>query len=899
MGNNGSTNAGAGKDGRVTLPTYFDPVCYEVKVDVNLNGNFRFDGKVNIDAEMKKEGVKEIVLHGKELQCSQATFTSGDGKVIKCEKIIQDLASTTITFTFGEKLPKGKCVLAIDFVGLHNDQMAGFYRSGYTNTKGNKSIMVSTQFEALDARRCFPCIDEPARKATFKASLTIDDGLVALGNMPVSSDVLLDCGKRRLVVFEETPKMSTYLLAFCVGEFEYVESTTKHGVLIRVYTTPGKKDQGGFALEVGQKALDFFDDLFEIPYPLPKLDMIAIPEFAMGAMENWGLVTYREVDLLIDSVRASSAQKQRVASVVAHELAHQWFGNLTTMLWWDGLWLNEGFATWMQNYACDAIFPEWSIWEQFVVDDQAIAMRLDGLVHSHPIQVPIRHAEEVEEVFDAISYYKGACVVRMLYTYLGKDHFVEGLKLYMNRHKYANAETSDLWNAWEEVSKKPITKVMCSWTQQMGFPVVVVRSATWADDCSSCTFELEQNWFIASGEESPEAKNKLWSIPLLVTMGENNGEVVKLGVMSQRKHTVTVPVPAKKKVWIKFNGGQHIPMRVSYGYVLDTFGDLFEKAIETKQMSTEDRAGMLLDAFALTKSRIVDPGNLIRLLGAYSNEDTMPVYSAMEDVLRSVDKILINVPELRAPYKAFGAKIVAETAKKVGWDASESDGHLTKLLRACLIRLQAMFLDESKEIQDKAIERFEAYASDPVNNHAKLASDIKTAVIKIVLRSSDDPKYYNRCLELIDTADSTQAKKEIFLALGFAKSLELKKRTLDWCTSGALKKQDFFYPISSVSSSSGEGLDLTWQYLQDNFERIVSMIRSASPSLLAAVVSNSCGSFASMERADEIEKFFAAHQDHPVPLISRKLEQIVENTRTNARFLHFVMQSETFRKNLG
>jgi puromycin-sensitive aminopeptidase len=682
----------------------------------------------------------------------------------------------------------------------------------------------------------------------------------------------------------------------------------------------------------------------------------------MGAMENWGLVIYREVDLLVDSVRASSQQKQRVAEVVAHgkcavasptedrsalatqrnarararadadrgragrrarwelrprgscarrfsdpsltrrgraELAHQWFGNMVTMQWWSSLWLNEGFASYMQTHCCSKIFPEWSMWEQWVISSQAAALRMDALATSHPIQVPIKRAEEVEQVFDAISYYKGACVVRLIYSFLGKQDFDKGLQAYMLKHKYGNTETEDLWQAWEDASGKPMRRVMASWTDQMGFPLLTVRALAWAADMSTVTLDLEQRWFLSDGSEQPESASKLWSIPLLVTMGDGDA-LLHLGLMDSRKLRVTVRLPNRRKTWIKLNGGQHVPMRVNYEPVAAELGPLFAEAILGQTMAPADRAGMLLDAYALAKAGFSDPGTLVRLLTAYENETTMPVFSAIEDVLTGLRKIVLTSearPELRRGFERFGARVIAKACKRLGWDATPSDGHLTVLLRATLIRLQAQFMQDSTDVQRMARERFEAFSKDPKNNAARLPSDIRTAVLKIVLGASDDAAAYNRCMELIDLADTTQAKKEIFLALGNARSEELKRRTLDWCTSGAVKKQDFFYPIGSVSASSRAGMELTWQYLQDNWSRIVDMIRTASPSLLEATVSFSCSGFASETKAAEIERFFKDKAaDHPVSLITRKVAQIVEVTRANAKFLQLVEKSEAFAK---
>ena len=433
-----------------------------------------------------------------------------------------DLVDDIATLTFSEEIPVGKCVLSITYVGEHNNQMAGFYRSSYTGADGTKKTMVSTQLEAIDARRLLPCWDEPAAKATFACKLVVAKGLTALSNMPVKT--LVQTEEKAFYTFETTPKMSSYLLAFCVGEFDFVGGTSKNGVQMRCYTPPGKAELGRFALDVGLKTLDNYDAFFDVPYPLPKMDMIAIPEFAMGAMENWGLVTYREVDLLIDPATATASQKQRVCTVVTHELAHQWFGNLVTMEWWSALWLNESFACWTQSFAADLIFPEWKMWQNFICTDMARARSLDALKSSHPIEVRIYKAEEVEQVFDAISYCKGGCVVRMAYETLGAEAFKEGLRIYMKRHAYGTPVPSDLGKAWAEASGKDVPSLMASWTEQMGYPLLTLH----ADG------KVTQRWFLADGS-TPDEK-KTWSVPMFVSI--DGAPTKEIGLMTKEEFAI-------------------------------------------------------------------------------------------------------------------------------------------------------------------------------------------------------------------------------------------------------------------------------------------------------------------------------------------------------------------------
>eukprot|EP00667_Euglena_gracilis_P009005 EG_transcript_9139 len=353
--------------------------------------------------------------------------------------------------------------------------------------------MAVTQFQAADARRCFPCWDEPAPKAVFDITLVVPSDVNAVSNMPVSQVECLP-NKTKRVSFLPSPKVSTYLLAIAVGEFESTQTVTSGGTLLRVLCTPGRIAKCGYALRFAARVLEFYNGFFGVPFPLPKVDMLAVPDFAAGAMENWGLVTYREAAVLCDEETAATSQKQGICTCVAHELAHQWFGNLVTMQWWDDLWLNEGFANWTETFAVNSLNPEWRRWEQFVSWDQQAALRMDAMRSSHPIQVPIAHASEAEEVFDAISYSKGGSLVRLMYAVLGHEHFQAGLRLYFQRHAYGNTETTDLAQAWADVSGKPIPQLLKSWTEKMGFPLIRVLQDPFETDGQ---LAVEQQWFLA------------------------------------------------------------------------------------------------------------------------------------------------------------------------------------------------------------------------------------------------------------------------------------------------------------------------------------------------------------------------------------------------------------------
>lgn len=868
---------------RVVLPSFVVPEKYDIKIWTNLKEPFEFKGEVEITIDLK-EVTKELVLHSKQLKIESCQIQCKGSSAIKAKDISFQEELETVTFSFEEELSVGKCTAFIKYTGSHNNEMAGFYRSGYKNKNNEDSVMISTQFEPLDARRCFPCVDEPAAKATFLCSLVVDDGLVALGNMPVKRKKQITKGPdagRYLIMFEESPRMSTYLVAFCVGEFDYVETTTKHDVLLRVYTPPNKAKSGDFALEVGSVVLDLYDDMFGKPFPLPKMDMIAIPEFAMGAMENWGLVTYREVDLLIDPATASSQQKQRVATVVAHELAHQWFGNLVTMEWWDDLWLNEGFASWMQDFAVDKMYPDWKLWEQFIVGAQADALSLDALESSHPIQVPIKHAKEVEEVFDLISYRKGSCVVRLVHAFLGHDMFVEGLKLYMDRHQYGNSLTHNLWDAWEEVSKKPINKVMNSWTEQMGYPLISVDSCTISG--STATIKVSQRWFLADGS-IPEEKR--WSIPMFVTTEKEEASPLKLFSDSEDEFSFEVG----ESGWFKLNGGQFVPLRVLYS---EEQWKALGEAVKEGKLGCEDRAALVLDANALVKAGLLNPGILLEFLLCFKGETSYAVWSAIAGSLEGIRSVLFDDKSLCDKFVEFGKSLILPAFEKVGWEEQEDDGHLGKMLRALLINLVSNFAGSDEDVVSASKKMFDAFLADPQTK--KLPSGYATQVFKIVLKNSAGNTEYDALFEMIDKLETTVEKKRIYLALGYAKSLDLKLRTMEWAASDNIKLQDFFYPIVSVSRSSPEGLDITWNYLKENFSHFKKKLENASPSLMGALITYSASGFTSMEKADEIAAFF---EENPTTM-TRKVEQLVEATRNRAKYKDIILASEDVRRFLA
>ena len=670
-----------------------------------------------------------------------------------------------------------------------------------------------------------------------------------------------------------------YLLCFVVGEFDHVSALSKNGVLIRAFTPPGKPELGEFSLRCAVAALDRYDETFQIPYPLPKSDMVAIPEFAAGAMENWGLVTYREVDMLVDEKTASSRQLQRVAEVVIHELAHQWFGNLVTMEWWEDLWLNEGFATWMETGVTNDLYPSWSMWEQFITDMQGRALQLDALRSSHPIQVPIKNAEEVEQVFDAISYCKGGSVVRMVHAVVGEKHFVDGLRSYMKEFQYGNATTDDLWAAWERASGEPVSDMMNNWTKQTGFPLLELRGVA-ADG----TLDLAQTRFFADGGAADdEADDATWTVPLFASTGRSGERC--LGLMPAKVHAAPFP-DAAGAAYVKLNAGQHAPLRCKYP---DAMMPALADAARRKELPAADRIGLLSDAAALSRAGLLDFGLYLRVLFAFEDEDDATVWSMVLAQLLSLCKTLGGADDrcagLYAAFKALAAKaMISPQVAKVGWTPRDSDAHLTRKLRGEVISALPTFCDGEADVVREAADRFAKFEAGEGD---ALPSEYQSAAYKLLLKA--DAAYYPRILKLFETLPLNEEKKSCLVGLGAAPTPDLRDAALDLALSDDVKLQDFFYVALSMHGTSVAARDHTWAHFQTHFAKYQAKIGDSGSSLMDACVTGACSGYSSDAKADEIVAFFNAN---PLPRNERKISQTVEAIRSSAKYVETILKSD-------
>lgn len=549
------------------------------------------------------------------------------------------------------------------------------------------------------------------------------------------------------------------------------------------------------------------------------------------------------------------------------------------------LWLNEGFASWAENWASDKLYPDYAMWDQFTTGHLSAALRLDALKSSHPIQVPIHHAEEVEQVFDAISYCKGGSVVRMIRAVLGMKHFQTGLVNYMKKYAYSNTETLDLWSCWEEVSGMPIGEMMASWTEQMGFPLVQVIKEDWQDD--KVTLELDQMWFLSDGSAlNSEGAEKTWTIPILTCT--EAGMQSDMTLMREKTATVTIPISAGG--WVKLNAGQEVPMRVLPG---EQMLARLATAVEKKTLKPIDRAGLLNDSYALVKAGHMSPEALMKLLGSYKDEDEYIVWEGIGAVLGGLDTILSDDDEMTAYLQKFAKKMVLELMKKVGWDSQGSDGHLTKLLRGIMISLLSTFAYDDPDVAKEAQTRFKAFQED-ANDVKSLPSDMRTPVFKIVLKNGGAEEYEAVKSYFYSATDNAE-RKHVLNSLGATPDPKLKFATMEWTTSGEVKLQDFFYAMGSVGRSNREGREISWKFFQDHLEKLKSMLGTASASLMDACIVMCAGHFCSKGKADEIEAFFGAH---PMPHNTRKISQTLENMRANAKFLEVLKSSKLAKADL-
>ena len=853
---------------RDILPENVHPVHYDLAISPNME-NFTFEGRVVIDLNVKAE-TTSISLNSNELAIVDVAVSANEENVA-VESFEMHHKEEVLDIKLGKKLEaNSRATLTIKYIGFINDKMAGFYRSSYVDeASGEKRYMAATQFEATDARKAFPCWDEPAVKSTFTINLNIRKGLVGISNMDEEGRQDSEDGKYTSIRFKKSPIMSTYLVAWVVGDLDYIEDTNEDGVLCRVYATRGLAHQGKFALNVAAKTLAFFSRYFDLPYPLPKMDMVAVHDFGAGAMENWGLVTYRTAYLLFDEKDSSLKTKQNVAYVVGHELAHQWFGNLVTMEWWSDLWLNEGFATWVGWLAADHLFPEWDIWTEFIVDDCQAGLSLDGMRSSHPIEVPVKNPSEITQIFDSISYSKGASIIRMLVKYLTEDVFQKGMRSYLRKHKFGNARTDDLWASLAEASGQPVSDIMTGWTRLIGYPVISVEASPASE--GKITLSVTQNRFLNSGNVVPEENTTIWSVPLRFKGSKELDEGIVPALFAERSIKFEIPADLE---YFKFNVEQAGFYRVQYpSEWLERLG----QAVEQGRFSASDRIGLVSDLFSLSTAGKLSMTEVLNALRFFHNEDDYNVWASITAQLNDVLSVWWEQDEVTlAKLKSFIRDLYRRQTEILGFDFKTGESDKISLLRPLIIGMSGRCGEES--VLKEARIRFDRFMA---GDQSSIHPNLRPVIYSLVIRSGGRAEF-DQVLGLYQKFNVPDQKLAALGALGashdadvIAAALALSKRD------DIVRPQDVMYIFRTVGVNV-RGRRLCWEFVKANWQFFYDRYYRGSISLLSRVVSFSTQEFSQEADAADVELFFSSKD---LTSIDRTLKQSLENIRSNATWL--------------
>ncbi|MBI5355725.1 MAG: M1 family metallopeptidase [Candidatus Aenigmarchaeota archaeon] len=752
------------------LPSSVRPKHYDIFFEPDLEA-FSFKGREKIEIDVTNP-ISQIALNSAELDIISASVVSGNKELKAVVRMNEK--SERVVFELPERV-SGSVLLKIEFSGILNDKLIGFYRSKYSHN-GKEKYLATTQFEAPHARRAFPCFDEPAMKATFGISMKIEKSLQAISNMPAAEEKT--DGSKKTVRFYTTPKMPTYILYLGVGEFEFIEDNYRD-VKIRVASVPGKGEQGRFAIGMAKMFLAYFEKFSGINYPLPKLDLIAIPDFAYGAMENWGAITFREIYMHFDLKKTSTQVKKRIAEIIAHELWHQWSGNLVTMDWWNDLWLNESFATYMAYKAVDDSFPEWNVWEDFVNDDTGGAFRADSLRTTHPIEVHVSNPNEIEEIFDKISYGKGGSVLRMIESYLGAETFRKGVSMYLSAHKYGNARAEDLWDNLAKASSVPIREVMKSWVNQEGYPIVHAEFKG--------ALEMSQKRFVFGQD-----KKGSWIIPIVISTPD--GERREL--LDSGKKTINIGGD-----WAKLNSGQVGFYRVSYS---KTNLEKLKALVKEKKLPVIDRWGIQNDSF---NAALIGEGKLADYFGilkCHEGEDSYFVLDSIYSNLKHIEFIFHGSDGWDAAWKKFKDCMAVPFRRgfsRLGWDPRKNESQQDALLRPLCISYLAfsedhMVIDEARRLFYKDFD--------------SIPADLRGVVFSIVA-SSGSAKDFDEIVKKYREATNPEDKTKLLSSLGRFRDKGLLEKSLEFSFSSDVRTQDLRVAFPSIASNPvSRGTLLPW-----------------------------------------------------------------------------------------
>ena len=818
------------------LPKTVVPSEYAIRVEPNID-KLTFTGSETVKLDVRAP-VRELVLNALEMQITGASV---DGKNIPQSAIKIDNAKELVTIALGAEAPPGKHELALKFSGRINQQGAGlFYMPYQEEGTGAKKIALGTQFEATDARRFFPCWDEPVFRARFQLTAIVPENWTAISNMPSESERKIDppspgsgatSNARREIRFAATPSMASYLNVFVAGELDIVEAKAA-GTQLRIVTTKGKGETGRYALESTKQILEYYNDYFGLPYPLPKLDQIAIPGGFGGAMENWGGITYFETALLFDPQRSSESTRQSIYEVIAHEVAHMWFGDLVTMAWWDNLWLNEGFASWMGS-KCSAKFnPQWEIWLQKVTPrdptrrtgvSKELEMESDARSTTHPLQQPIATEAEANSAFDDITYRKGQAFLIMLESFLGEDTFRDGIRRYIAAHKYSNTTTADLWNALGEASKQPVKEIAAAWTEQPGFPIVKVKRD--GDKVS-----LSQERFTV---HYPDAPPLAWKIPLTYFV---------VGDVKPQSHLMTAKldnlskIPADRALKLNADGAGNY--RVQYD---DPSWKLLMDALP--KVGVADRVNLLGDAWALAQADRAPIAQYVDLVAKLGSNVELAEREQIINTFDYIDRLLSGEP-LREKFQTYARSVLRPSFDQLGWSSKPGEPPRHAVLRGSLIHALGQFGDET--IVAGCRERFARYLSDP----AAIPTDLRWPIFWVVGRYGGDAEW-TQLHDLGVKTTSAEEKQNYYDALSAFRDPKLIEKTLQISVGDELPTSRATYLVGKVARYS-EHPELAWEFAKTNMKALLAKTDALGANRYAPSLFTF---FSDTARVDELKEF--------------------------------------------
>jgi puromycin-sensitive aminopeptidase len=832
------------------LPQSVQPTDYQIAITPDLDAE-RFSGSVTIDATVKS-AVDSIVLNSDELSITAASIAIGDGDPVPCSWSL-DAELERLTVSPPTELQPGPIKLELHFDGRFNDKLMGLYISRFTDADGTEHKLATTQFEATAARKCFPCWDEPEFKARFALSLTVDATFTAISNSPETARTALDGGLVR-VDFAPTMVMSSYLVAFAVGPLEVTEPVDVDGVPLRVVHVPGKAHLTEFALEAGAFALRYFTDYFGLPYPDQKLDLLAIPDFAFGAMENLGCVTFREVLLLIDPAKATQPELQRAADVINHELAHMWFGDLVTMKWWNGLWLNEAFATFMEMRCTDAFRPDWNRWTDFGLSRTA-AFDTDSLASTRPIEYEVVKPSDADGMFDILTYEKGAAVVRMLEQYLGEDEFRAGIRHYMAEHQFGNAETTDLWDALEATTGEPVRRIMDSWIFQGGYPLVTVTDL--ADGPGAGTgFTVSQDRMRYEGGD--DADDQTWAVPVRYRSRSGDDDPVSGRLLLDSTEPQPVDVSGDPD-WLLINADGAGFFRTAYPEaMLEELADL-----GPEQLSAVERYGLIDDAWASVLAGETSTPAFLNLLEAMTVESDRAVWQRIIGGFTQLKRLVDGEAEERLEEIAHDA--FAPALAHLGLAPDPDDDDQTRQLRADLIRALGIVANDP-EIQEEAKRSLSIGRREP----ELLDASLMAASVAVVAANGDEADF-NDFIDAWKTAETPQEELRYLYALSDFPDPELVARIHTLILDGEIRSQNAPMMLGRALVNRQAGRQ-TWEFITDNWARLNELFADG----LIVRMLEGLTSLSHPEDERSVAAFFA---DNDVPTGSQTLVQILEKQR--------------------